>query len=283
MFSDKSTDIIAVKLLSEKSLTGRLLALLWAILSINEVVISTYINEFGFLRTILHPPKVQVFKPRKDNRYSKIKVVSHTGKSVSAETIISASDLLSLVNEETDIIAIDEAQFLDTALPAICRWFAEKRGKHIVVAGLNTDFRGEVFGPMGELAAVADEIILKSAKCTICGRAALRSQRLVDGEPANYYDPIELIGEKEMYEPRCKTHHEVVGTPDPQAKKLIRAVNPKPNTKYFLRPDTASQSREVWFLDYANCAEMIWVKFPNGSPASCPRHWLYEEQLDRAN
>ena len=82
-------------------------------------------------------------------------------------------------------------------------------GLRVIIAGLDTDFRGEPFGPMPVLMAKADVLDKLHAICMICGGAACRTQRLVDGKPARYHDPVVIVGASEMYEARCRAHHEV--------------------------------------------------------------------------
>jgi len=157
--------------------------------------------------------KVQVFKPSIDNRFGIDQVVSHNGSVTKAIAIDSAADLLTHLDEETTVIAIDEAQFFDHALVDLCRYLAEKRGIRVIIAGLDLDFRGEPFGPMPLLMAEAEEVQKLHAICVISGEEATRSQRLINGKPAHYDDPIILIGAQETYEPRSRKYHEVPGRP----------------------------------------------------------------------
>jgi thymidine kinase len=108
------------------------------------------------------------------------------------------------------MVGIDEAQFFDEAIIPITRQLAE-RGVRVIVAGLDTDFRGEPFGPMPVLMAAADIVDKLHAICMVCGGAACRTQRLVNGKPARYDDPIVIVGAAELYEARCRAHHEVPG------------------------------------------------------------------------
>lgn len=152
--------------------------------------------------------EVEAFKPAIDNRYSVVEVVSHGGDKVTAIPVSNASDILSKARRETDVIGIDEAQFFDMSLVDVVRNLA-RCGKRIVIAGLDMDFRGEPFGPMPQLLAIADEIIKLHAICTVCGEEATMTQRLIDGKPARYNDPVIMIGAAEKYEARCKAHHYV--------------------------------------------------------------------------
>ncbi len=157
--------------------------------------------------------KVQVFKPSIDYRYSIVEVVSHTGEKIEAIPIGSAKELFEKVDGDTDVVGVDEAQFfgddiIDTLKQLI------NRGKRVVVAGLDMDFRGEPFGPMPRIMAIADDILKLHAICTVCGEDAMLTQRLINGEPASYNDPIVLIGASETYEARCRLHHYVKGGKD---------------------------------------------------------------------
>jgi thymidine kinase len=105
-------------------------------------------------------------------------------------------------------VGIDEAQFFDADIIPLAQELAE-RGIRVIIAGLDTDFRGEPFGPMPVLMAKADVLDKLHAICMVCGGMASRSQRLVDGKPARYHDPVIIVGASEMYEARCRAHHEV--------------------------------------------------------------------------
>lgn len=152
--------------------------------------------------------KVQVFKPVIDNRYAVEKVTSHAGSEYDALPIQSADDILNLLHPATTVVAIDEAQFFDTRIIPIVQSLAD-RGLRVIVAGLDTDFRGEPFGPMPVLMAQAERVDKLHAICMVCGEPAARTQRLIDGQPARYHDPVVVVGAAEMYEARCRKHHEV--------------------------------------------------------------------------
>ncbi len=152
--------------------------------------------------------KVQVFKPTIDNRYSIQYIYSHNGTKVEAVNITKSKDLLEKIEPDTEVIAIDEAQFYDDDIVSICQKLANQ-GKRVIVAGLDQDFRGEPFGPIPKLLAVAEYIYKLQAICMVCGNTASRTQRLVNGQPAKYSDSIILIGAKESYEARCRKCHEV--------------------------------------------------------------------------
>ncbi|NLX10287.1 MAG: thymidine kinase [Chloroflexi bacterium] len=153
---------------------------------------------------------VQVFKPDIDTRYSIQRVTSHNGQDFHAIPVKSAHELWDRVEPETTVIAIDEAQFFDPGIVAVAERLAD-RGLRVIVAGLDMDFRGEPFGPMPLLMSCADEVQKLHAICVCCGEEASRTQRLVNGEPANYHDPIIMVGASESYEARCREHHIVPG------------------------------------------------------------------------
>jgi thymidine kinase len=159
-------------------------------------------------RATIAKQKVQVFKPAIDNRYAVQKVTSHAGSDFAAVPIEHASDILKLVEANTTVVAIDEAQFFDITIAEIAQNLAN-RGLRVIVAGLDTDFRGEPFGPMPTLMAEAEQVDKLQAICMVCGEPATRTQRLVNGHPAHYHDPIVIVGASELYEARCRAHHEV--------------------------------------------------------------------------
>jgi thymidine kinase len=152
--------------------------------------------------------KIAVFKPKIDNRYSEQSVVSHNGSSVIAKPITHSIEILHHVEEEIDIVAIDEVQFFDEGIVRVIQQLADS-GYRVIAAGLDQDFRGEPFGQMPALMAIAEQVTKLQAVCTICGSPASRTQRLIDGSPASYYDPIILVGAREAYEARCRHHHDV--------------------------------------------------------------------------
>lgn len=158
--------------------------------------------------------EVKVFKPAIDNRYSEEAVVSHNGTSVIAIPVSCASDIRKHLTTHTDVVAIDEVQFFDEHVVDVVQQLADE-GYRVIVAGLDQDFRGEPFGPVPTLMAIAESVTKLQAVCTVCGSPASRTQRLINGRPASYHDPVILIGASESYEPRCRHHHEV---PDHPAK-----------------------------------------------------------------
>lgn len=155
---------------------------------------------------------ILVFKPRIDNRYSETKVASHAGSMVDSILIDNASDILKYVKDNTDVVAIDEVQFLDEDIIEVTEVLA-KHGIRVMCAGLDTDFRGQPFGVMPVLITEAEFVTKLSAVCVKCGSPATRTQRIVNGEPASWDDPTIVVGAKEAYEARCRHCHEVKGQP----------------------------------------------------------------------
>ena len=159
-------------------------------------------------RAVIARQQVQVFKPLLDNRFSTERVSSHDGLQWDAVAVNSAAEILELVRDTTDVVAIDEAQFFDWAVVDVCEKLAQQ-GKRVIVAGLDMDFRGEPFGPMPVLMAQAEMVDKLQAICAVCGAPASRTQRLINGVPANYDDPQILVGASEVYQARCRRCHEV--------------------------------------------------------------------------
>jgi thymidine kinase len=151
---------------------------------------------------------VQVFKPRIDYRYTPAKVTSHSGFNFDAQPVEKSEEILQFLEPETTVVGIDETQFFDADIVGVVETLA-RRNLRVIVSGLDTDFRGEPFGCMPELMARAEFVDKLHAICMVCGETASRTQRLVNGKPAHYDEPIVVIGANEMYEARCRTHHEV--------------------------------------------------------------------------
>jgi thymidine kinase len=159
-------------------------------------------------RALIARQSVLVFKPRLDNRYHESHVVSHDGKQVAAIPVESAAEMEAHLDPLPQVVAVDEAQFLDRGLLSLVERLATQ-GVRVILAGLDLDFRGEPFGLMPELLARAEFVEKLSAICPRCGAPATRTQRLVNGKPARYSDPVILVGAEEHYEPRCRACHEV--------------------------------------------------------------------------
>ncbi|MBI4157862.1 thymidine kinase [Candidatus Woesebacteria bacterium] len=158
---------------------------------------------------------IKAFKPSIDNRYSESDLDSHGGGKWSGYAIDREhpkKEILSVITENTKIVGIDEAQFFSPELLEVCDELAS-RGIRVIVAGLDTNFRGEIFGIMGDLITSSDKKDAVTAICMICGEDATRTQRIVNGKPANYGDDLIVVGAEESYEARCRKHHEVPGKP----------------------------------------------------------------------
>ncbi|MFA6843763.1 MAG: thymidine kinase [Bacilli bacterium] len=155
---------------------------------------------------------VKVFKPAVDNRYDLCDVVSHNNVHTKSIVIEKAEEMKQYLNPLPDAVAVDEVQFFGKDMIYMCEDLAD-RGVRVIVAGLDCDFRGEPFGIMPEFLARAEYITKLSAICQVCGSPATRTQRLINGVPANYSDPIIKVGAKEQYEARCRHCHQVPGKP----------------------------------------------------------------------
>jgi len=144
--------------------------------------------------------KYQLFKPAVDNRYSKDEVVSHSGQKMSCTPLVNGHEIVERIDEDTKIVAIDEAQFFDSRLVVTALTLADL-GHRVVIAGLDMDSRGVPFGPMPQLLAVAEEVTKLTAVCEVCGEAATHSYRHEGCDTSQL-----LLGEKDSYEARCRRH-----------------------------------------------------------------------------
>jgi thymidine kinase len=160
------------------------------------------------IRATIAKQKVQVFKPAIDVRYAVEKVTSHAGSNYDAIPVEKAANIRGKLDNDTTVVGIDEAQFFDTEIVQVAQELAA-RGIRVLVAGLDMDFRGEPFGPMPLILAKAERVDKLHAICMVCGDEASRTQRLVNGKPAKYNDPVVIVGASELYEARCRAHHEV--------------------------------------------------------------------------
>ncbi len=151
---------------------------------------------------------IQVFKPSLDTRFDKGKVTSHAGTEFEATPVDGAAAIPGLLQDETTVVGIDEAQFFDAMLTTVVQLLADQ-GVRVIVAGLDTDFRGEPFGPIPHLMAQAETVDKLHAICMVCGEEATRTQRLINGRPARFNDPVVVVGASELYEARCRKHHDV--------------------------------------------------------------------------
>ena len=154
---------------------------------------------------------VVAIKPTIDNRYSDDMIASHAGSLMKC-ICVDIHDLKTIANliddKKVDVVVIEEVQFFDEGIVEICELLAKNK-KRVIVAGLDTDFRGEPFPIMASLLAKAEFITKLSAVCMVCGAPATKTQRLINGKPAKYSDPIVLVGASECYEARCRTCHKV--------------------------------------------------------------------------
>lgn len=157
-------------------------------------------------RAIIAKQTIQIFKPSMDDRYGIDRVTSHTGQQIDAEAITCANAILAHIHDKTTVVAIDEVQFFDPEIVSVVEALAT-RGIRVICAGLDLDFRGEPFGAMPQLLCIAEDVLKLHAICVVCGEKASRTQRLVNGMPAHYHDPIILVGALEVYEARCREHH----------------------------------------------------------------------------
>ena len=160
-------------------------------------------------RGVIAKQKVLLFKTSIDNRYEENKVSTHNGNSYESVNIDKAEQIYEYINDEKyDIIGIDEVQFFDDKIVEVINKLADN-GVRVIVAGLDMDFKAEPFHPMPEIMAISEMVTKLHAVCNKCGKEASRSQRLINGEPAKYDDPIVVIGANESYEARCRHCHEI--------------------------------------------------------------------------
>lgn len=154
--------------------------------------------------------KIQVFKPVIDSRYSVDHVQSHDANKILSTPVKSAKDILDKVDDNTRVVGIDEAQFFDDYIVEVAQKLAY-RGTRVICAGLDMDFRGQPFGPMPKLLAVAESVTKLSAVCVVCGAPATRSQRMITESETpsdqNTQDQV-LVGAHDYYEARCRLCHE---------------------------------------------------------------------------
>lgn len=156
---------------------------------------------------------VVVFKHASDMRYDLTKVSSHNKNMIEAIPVNTPENIIKCVRHyeltgEVHVVAIDEVQFFDESIVSVIKQLTFE-GKRVIVAGLDQDFRGEPFTFMGYLMAIADYVDKLHAICVVCGKEASRTQRIIDGKPANINEPIVLVGSEENYEARCSKCHEL--------------------------------------------------------------------------
>jgi len=160
--------------------------------------------------------RVQIFKPAIDERYAVNEIISHSGLGIASDNITKAGEIMDKVQPRTEVIGIDEAQFLGEDLVDVCTKLANL-GKRVIVAGLDTDYRGRPFEPMPRLLAVAEEIVKLLAICVRCGNPAVHTQRLVESEE------LIVVGATDMYEARCRRCFE----PNPALAKPKSEAGPQ--------------------------------------------------------
>ncbi|HEY0969962.1 MAG TPA: thymidine kinase [Gemmatimonadales bacterium] len=171
-------------------------------------------------RAMIARKRVQVFKSHLDARYGGVqRISSHDGRMIEAIPVDSAAQIAQRLDPMAQVIAVDEAQFLDEGIVALATDLAE-RGRRVILAGTDTDFRGEPFGAMPELMAVAELVDKLHAICVLCGNPASRNQRLIDGRPAPYDSPTIMVGGSESYEARCRSCHAVPRMDERQVRLL---------------------------------------------------------------
>ncbi|MCS6831726.1 MAG: thymidine kinase [Armatimonadota bacterium] len=173
-------------------------------------------------RALYARKKVQVFKSALDNRWDSAAIATHNGVRFEAIPVSSSAEMERLIEPDTEVIAIEEIQFFDEGVVNLCnRWANE--GRTVIAAGLDQDFRGQPFGFMPILLALADEVVKLRAICARCGQPASKTQRLVDGRPASWDEPTILIGAAEKYEARCRRCHRVLNAPRNGHRRARRA------------------------------------------------------------
>ncbi len=171
-------------------------------------------------RAIIARKRVQVFKSHLDDRYAGLLAVSsHDRRTIDAVPVDSSAQIMSRLDPMAQVIAIDEAQFLDAGIVGVVSALAD-RGRRVILAGTDSDFRGEPFGAMPQLMAVAEVVDKLLAICVLCGAPASRNQRLIDGKPAPYDSPTIMVGAADSYEARCRACHVVPRRDDAQQRFL---------------------------------------------------------------
>jgi len=160
-------------------------------------------------RAVIARKRVQVFKSHLDDRYGGVfRISSHDGSELEAHPVSNSVQVAEQVSDDAQVVAIDEAQFLDDGIVSVANSLAD-RGVRVIIAGTDMDFRGEPFGPIPLLLAIAERVDKLHAICVVCGELATRNQRLINGHPAPAEGPTIQVGGAESYEARCRRCHEV--------------------------------------------------------------------------
>ena len=172
-------------------------------------------------RSLIAKKRVQVFKSHLDDLYSGVYAVgSHDGRTIEAIPVDTTEQIGLRLDPLAQVVAIDEVQFLDGGIVALANSLAN-RGRRVILAGTDTDFRGEPFGPMPQLMCVAEVVDKLHAICVLCGAPATRNQRLIDGKPARYDSPQLMVGGAEAYEARCRSCHKILPAEESGDLKLF--------------------------------------------------------------
>jgi thymidine kinase len=171
-------------------------------------------------RAVIARKKVQVFKSHLDARYAGLyNVATHDGRAVEAEPVDSGAQVMRALRDGTEVVAVDEVQFLDEGIVEVADALAN-RGVRVVLAGTDVDFRGLPFGALPTLMCIAEVVDKLHAICVVCGGPATRNQRLIDGAPAPWSSPTIMVGGRESYEARCRHCHQVPRADEDQAALL---------------------------------------------------------------
>ena len=176
-------------------------------------------------RCIIAQKKVKVVSPEIDTRAKGDYIESRNGLWLDAITVKNARDILNYISSDDEIVAIDEIQFFDMEIVSVVRKLVE-HGKRVIASGLDLDFKGEPFGAMPELLCLADKVDKLTAVCMKCGSDhATRTQRLINGAPADKSSPLIMIGGDETYEARCLKCYELPDRMAEEKKKTFRLLN----------------------------------------------------------
>lgn len=171
-------------------------------------------------RAVIARKRVQVFKSHLDERYAGLyTVATHDGLTVDAEPVDSSQEIMRRFRPGTEVVAVDEVQFLDDGIVAVAGALADG-GVRVILAGTDVDFRGLPFGALPTLMSIAEVVDKLHAICVVCGGPASRNQRLVNGKPATWDSPTIMVGGRESYEARCRHCHRVPKADEDQTALL---------------------------------------------------------------